>query len=186
MRRLVWALLLLLPACASSPKTQFFALEPVPPSEHAAQLSGTPVAVTALRLPPTLDRLQIVRRGQGNALDVSETDRWAAPLDEMARRVLIQDLELRAKPGVVVQPDMPQPKGDIRDVVVGVQRFDADASGKVELTCEWMLLSGSPPHPVLQRKEHIGVPGGPSQAAGMSTALGVLADRIVAELAKGR
>lgn len=131
MRRLILAMALLLHACASSPNVQFFALEPVPPSGPETDLSGAPITLSAMRLPPMLDRLEIVRRGENNSIEVSETDRWAAPLDEMARLVLTEDLALRSKAELVVDPDMPKVRTDLRSLSVYVKRFDAGPSGEV-------------------------------------------------------
>ena len=75
--------LFFLAACGSSAKTNFYALEPLPSAQPvSAQGPDTPVSVDRVELPAMLDRLSLVTEGPGNRISVSDTDRWAAPLDE--------------------------------------------------------------------------------------------------------
>lgn len=187
--RLVFAMsLLALAACGTSPPTRFFTLEPVPPASSPAAVEGAPITVDAVHLPGVLDRLEVVRQAGPNRLDVSERDRWGAPLDQMSRRVLAEDLAARAPAGLIVQPGAAKPAGPSRALTVSVQEFDVDAAGRAVLDADWTLLAGNPPKPALHRRERIeadGAAGGSdAQAAAMSRALGQFADRIVAALAK--
>jgi uncharacterized protein len=177
--------LLLLASCGTSPKSRFYALESVPGVRIAEPVSGPPIVVDAVHLPDVLDRLPLVRRAGPTQLQISDTDRWAAPLDEMSRRVLAWDLAARLPTGLVVAPDAPKPPGAVRALVVSVEEFDADAAGQVRLDAVWTLLAGSPQKPVLERRETIrvgGADGFASEPAAMSRALGVLADRIASAL----
>jgi uncharacterized protein len=187
-RSLGLVVLLLLTSCATSPKSRFYALEPVPGTRIAETVSGPPIVVDAVHLPDVLDRLPLVRRVDSNQVQISETDRWAAPLDEMSRRVLAWDLATRLPAAVVVAPDAPKPPGAVRGLVVSVEEFDADAAGRVRLDAVWTLLAGSPQKPVIERRETIRVDGADrfaSEPAAMSRALGLLADRIAAALRAG-
>jgi uncharacterized protein len=189
MKRLaVLALLALLAGCGSSPKTHFYALAPVPPAGAHGEASGPPIVVDAVRLPAVLDRLQLVRSSGETRLDISDADRWGAPLDQMSRRTLARDLAARLPPGMVLAVDQPKPPGGTRALVVSVQRFDADAAGRVRLDAVWTLFAGSPQRPVLERRSAIVVDGAgdfAAQPAAMSRALGKLADDIAEALARG-
>jgi uncharacterized protein len=178
-------------ACGSSPQTRFFTLEPQPPSTASAPpIEGTPITVDAVHLPPVLDRLELVRHASPDRLVVSDQDRWGVPLDQLARRVLARDLAARLWPGLIVEPGAPRPPGPTRGLTVAVQEFDINAAGRVVLDAEWTLLAGRSAKPVTGHPEHIEVDvaadGSEAQAAAMSRALGVLADRIVATLAANR
>jgi len=178
------ALLLVVAGCAASPPTHYFTLATVPGSAPAASGSaaGAPLAVDAVHLPGTLDRLEMVRRADQNRLAISETDRWGEPLDEMTRDVLDQDLMMRLPAGAVLPPGAPK-AGRTRAIVVNVQEFDSDAAGRVRLYAEWSLLEGGAQQPRLRREERIELDGAKDaagQAAVMSKALGELADRIAA------
>ena len=99
-------LVLAMTACGSSPKTHFYTLDAVPATQHAdhAARSDVPVTVGRVELPGTLDRLSIVTRGDRNQVSVSDQDRWAAPLDELVRRALTDDLRMRLPRRSPVQP----------------------------------------------------------------------------------
>ena len=172
-------------ACGRSPKTHFYTLDAVPAApraEHAAR-SDAPVTVGRVELPGTLDRLSIVTRGDRNQVSVSDQDRWAAPLDELVRRALTDDLRMRLPPGTVLAPGDGAPNG-ARSLALNVQHFMADQSGRVDLDAEWTLQRrdkpGAPQHAAIQVNA-TGQDDG-ATAAAMSQALGELADRIAAEL----
>jgi uncharacterized protein len=177
-------LLLLLTACGSSPKTQFYTLDAVPGAGQAETVHAHgPIMVGHVDLPATLDRLWIVRSGSGNAIEVSDVDRWAAPLDELVRNALTGDLRSRLPPGTVLAPGDTAPEGT-RTVTLNVLQFMADQSGRVVLDTDWSVQRGNrrgmPQHAEIQ------VAGsgnsGAAVAAAMSQAVAQLADRIAATL----
>lgn len=179
----LFAALVLLAACGTSPPTQYFALEPVLPHRPAQPVAGPPLTVDAVHLPPELDRLDIVRRGPDDRIQIGPNQRWAAPLDEMARRVLAQDLADRLPRGMLIAPDAPEPPGRLRGLVAILQEFDADAAGRIVLDGEWMVAERGTTRPGSPRHVHLEEAGGPNQAAAMSRALGRFADDIAAGLA---
>jgi uncharacterized lipoprotein YmbA len=187
--RLIPALLLLaLTACASSPPTRFFALDPAAPGAAASRGRETsaPVKVDAVHIPPTLDRESMVRGESGNQLQISSQDRWAGDLGEMIRRVLTQNLASRLPPGGVIAPESPAPPS-ARGLVVDILTFQPQG-GEVVLDADWTLLQGTQSNVVLHRSAHLTAPGASSaqgQAAAMSTLLGELADGIAARIGDG-
>lgn len=187
-RLLAVLLTLTLAACASSPQTRFFALDPVAPGAAPAADSGavrTPVKVDAVHIPPALDRDSIVRGESDNQLEISSQDRWAGDLGEMIRRVLTQDLAQRLPSGMVIAPESPAPPS-ARGVVVDILTFQPQA-GDVVLDADWTLLQGTQSNAVLRRSVHLRTAAGASaqsQAAAMSTLLGQLADDIAAKMGR--
>jgi hypothetical protein len=105
-------------------------------------ITGYPVWIATVIVPKTLDRTQLVRRASANRLDVSENNHWAAPLDDMARRVLSQDLATRLPEGMVIQPGEPLPSGRLRRIAVDLSTFESDLEGHVVLNAQWTLESG--------------------------------------------
>ena len=188
--RLIPVLLTLtLAACASSPPTRYFALDPVSPgAAPAADLPATaraPVKVDAVHLPPALDRNSIVRGESDNQLEISSQDQWAGDLGEMIRRVLTQDLAQRLPSGTVIAPESPAPPR-ARGLVVDILTFQPQA-GEVVLDADWTLLEGTQSNPVLRRSAHLTAPAASSaqsQAAAMSSLLGELADTIAAQMSR--
>ncbi len=194
-RRIVLAALagaLVLAGCSiggSSPKTAFFTLSPVKGSAAPAGDRIAPVTVTEFRVPETLDRREMVRKTGENRLDVQGAERWGAPLGDMARGVLSQDLTDRLPPNTVVAPSAAQANSGVRYVTIDVATFMPAAKGGTTLDAEWSLIPRPGAPPAIHRHVHIevagGGAGGADQARAMSQALGELADRIVQALARG-
>ena len=186
--RLIAALLVLtLGACASSPPTRFFALDPAPPGAAPAggqaDTTRTAVKVDAVHIPPALDRESMVRGESDNQLQISSQDRWAGDLGEMIRRVLTQDLAERLPSGTVVAPESPAPPS-AHGLVIDILTFQPQA-GEVVLDADWTLLEGTQSNPVLHRSTHLTAPAAGSaqgEAAAMSALLGQLADDIAARI----
>lgn len=191
MRRIAWQaavlLAVLLPAaCGSSPKTHFFTLDATSPSAPApaGTWNGPQLQVQHITLPPTLDRLSLVRASSSTRIDISNADRWAAPLDSIVRDTLSDDLRRRLPQGAVLPPDAEAPPSHLRPVSVAVQRFMGDAAGHVVLDADWRVTDGRSGHVLASGHESIqetaGSPQSDAVVVAMGRALGVLADRIAA------
>lgn len=181
--RLAIALLavLALAGCGSSPKTHYFALSPLKEAPRAPVALAWPVTVASIEIPPTLDRRQMVRQTGATTMQISDQDRWTAPLGDMTRLVLSQDLAALLPPNMMVAPDLPAPP-QTRRIVVAIDWFGTDASNDTSLVGSWSLLEGNPAHPVLRREISLKVGGGVGQAAAMSRLVALLAQRIATTL----
>jgi uncharacterized lipoprotein YmbA len=183
MRRafLLAPLVLALGACGSSPKTQFYTLDPVGGAPTTAH--GTPLQIGHVDLPGALDRQSIVTHAAGNRVDISDQDRWAAPLDELVRRALTEDMRTRLPHGTVLTAGDTAPPGT-RTLKLNVQQFMPDTSGDVVLDADWGLehsgKTGTPRHASIQTR--MDGHGGEAIANAMSRALGQLADDIVQQM----
>ena len=178
--RLVFPVILLLAGCGSSPETHYYKLSVVGAEATHAAPTAAPVQVTAVHLPPSLDRLERVVQSGPNRVQLSDQERWSAPLDEMARDVLSQDLRARLPPGAVVMPDAPAPK-NTRQIVVSVAQFGPNADGEVELTGDWSLLKPGTDDVIGRQPVSLRTPAGrdaDSQVGAMSRLLGQLAAQI--------
>jgi uncharacterized protein len=165
---------MLLVACASSPPTRFYTLSDTSAEAHAPAGVGQ-VTIGAVTIPGELDRPEIVRRVGLNQLSISGANRWAAPLDEIIRRVLAEDIA-RRMPGAAAEQQ--------RLVSVDIREFYGDAGCNVILRAVWTLRqTGAQPV-----SEEIPVPSSgacPGTLADtMSIALGRLSDRIIAGVAR--
>lgn len=174
---------LLLAGCASSPRANFYTLSRIPPNAAPVPISF-PVQVAAVHLPPSLDRRQMVRLSSDNRVAISGTDRWSAPLDEMVRNVLSEDLAARLPEGATILPRAPAPRGTAA-LVVTITQFGPDAAGSVRLNGSWALLAGGADTPMIERDVQIDAghaATADATAAAMSRALGQLASDIAAAL----
>jgi len=163
--------------CSSSPPTRFYTLSDTAPEAPAPAGMGV-VQVTGVTIPGELDRPELVRQIGPNQLSIAGLDRWAAPLDQMIRRVLSDDIGRR----------VPSPvQGQQYPVSVDIHEFYGDDSCNVTLRAAWTVRQ---PHAAAMQpaNEDIRVPSTgacPATLAGtMSTAIGQLSDRIVAGVAR--
>ncbi|HTT00673.1 MAG TPA: PqiC family protein [Steroidobacteraceae bacterium] len=179
--------LLLLASCASSPPAKFFTLAPLTASEAAGGAAPvTPVQVSAVHIPPALDRQEIVRQSGPNELEISDRNRWAAPFAEMTQRVLTQDLAARRPPGSVILPKEPVPP-KTGMIVVDILQFACEPSGTVVFDGAWALVPAGADAPSLSRRVHLTESANPGdygdQVRAMSVILGRIADDMAMALA---
>lgn len=183
---LALATTLLLVGCGTSPKTQYHMLDTIPGMRAPVRLSQ-PVVVAAVRIPPSLDRREMVLSEGANSVQISGTDRWAGPLGSMTRRVLSQDLAARLMGDMVIMPDAPAPSKATR-IVVTLSQFGPQPDGSVALGADWSVVAPISGDLVLRRDVHFtasdGARDGNAVAAAMSRLLDRLADDIVATLAR--
>ncbi|MCC8400667.1 PqiC family protein [Paraburkholderia sp. MMS20-SJTN17] len=174
-----------LAGCAHSVPTHYVTLNAMPADPPPATAPITPIQLTAVHIPAVLDRLEVVTLTSQNRLTIDENDRWGAPLAQMMRRTLAQDLLTRLPAGSFVDPDAPAPPGT-RKLVVTVLDATADTSGMLTLEAEWTLLTGHPDQAPLRQQVRLdsAISGhdAPAQAAALSRVLGDLADRIAASV----
>jgi uncharacterized lipoprotein YmbA len=175
----------LLAACQSSPPTHYFALTEIAPSAPRASLPAQiPIRVERVTIPGELDRLELVRRSTSNRLQIATFDLWAAPLEDMIRRVVADDLAARCSPGTMASVNEPAAGDPRRHLYIDVQEFSGDEHGAVRLHAAWLLQT---PNAASQRgTEEVAVEASDATAdalaAAMSRALAGFADRIAAAL----
>ena len=174
---LVITALLLIGACSSSPPTHFYTLSDTAPETTPPAGIGW-VRIVGVTIPGELDRPELVRRIGPNQLNIAGLDRWAAPLDQVIRRALSDDI-LRRVPS-------PAP-GQQYSVSVDIREFYGDGACNVTLRAAWTLQQ-TRPGDVQPVNEEIQVPSSgtctATLPATMSIALGQLSDRIIAGVAR--
>jgi uncharacterized protein len=185
-RWLVLALSMVLAACGSSPKTQFYTLDAVTPQGPVKAAAAIPVQVAAVHIPPALDRQEMVRETAPHQLDISDQNRWGGSLDTMIQGVLTQNLAQRLPPSSIVLPQEPAPQRHDA-IVVDILQFDEDGSGQVIFDGSWSLTASDADKPLTSRHLRLTARAGSNsyseQVAAMSRVLGELSDSIAGELA---
>lgn len=174
--------------CASSPAMHYYILSEVPADARlTAAPDVAPVRLDRVTVPNELDRSELVRRIDATRVQIVEGDRWAAPLDDMIRRVLSGDLATRLPQGMVVDPNEPAIGERRQSLSVDIQEFYGDAACAVTLRAAWVLKQ--PDTPSLHGNEEARIAssgncgGNSSLPAAMSQALGQLSDRIAGAIA---
>jgi len=181
-RATVTLLALLLCACAGA-QTRFYTLQPTTPAaDDRAAYAGPPLRVDAVHIPASLDRPELVRDEGGDRFTVSDNDHWAAPVGELLRRVLTQDLAARLPPDKVIFPDAPKLPGS-QGVVVDILSITPSAEGVV-MQASWTVLPAPRSAVVRQRTVRLTVPSAKAGVKGNATELSALAGQLAAAIAQ--
>jgi uncharacterized lipoprotein YmbA len=175
-------LTLILSACAGAP-TRFYTLQPaITAPGSLAPYTGPPLRVDAVHIPASLDRPELVRDEGGDRFTVSDNDHWAAPVGELLRRVLTQDLGALLPPEKVIFPDAPKPPGS-RGVIVDILSITPSSEGVV-MQASWSLLPVAKSGALRQRTVRLVVPLGGTGVAGNASELSALASKLAAAIAE--
>jgi len=178
-------LVALLASCRSSPPKHFYVLDPIPAQQRATTATGTVVQVAAVNIPAALDRQEMVREAATGSLQISDINRWGAPLADMTQNVLTRDLTERLPVDAVLPPRTSAPPGSL-EITVDLLQFGRDATGNVVLDGGWALYRLGSDTPVMNRqvklKEEVAATDYASQVQAMSRLLGLLADDIAGSL----
>ena len=96
-------------ACGSSAPTQFYALRSVAPAAGVRAAPSLPIRIAHVEVPSALDRPEIVREQEGNQLKIDDLSHWAAPLGQLMRTALVEDVIKRLPNGQIVPAEAPKP-----------------------------------------------------------------------------
>jgi uncharacterized protein len=149
-------------ACGGTAPSRFYTLSSVPPAAPVVAPAATgqgdqrlsTLLVGTIDLPQTLDRPQFVRRSGSNTVDIAELDRWSEPLEGMIRRCLADDLAARLPRTRILTSELPSVPIDNR-LMLEIDRFEADESGRVRLNAQWFVSSEDAAAPRLSRRSTI-------------------------------
>jgi uncharacterized protein len=141
-----------LAACGGfSPKpdpSRFFTLSSLPQVEQGSLKNSTRpekmfLGIGPIKFPGYLDRQEIVVRSAQNRFDLSETDRWAEPLQENFSRVLAENLALLLNTDlVIIYPWSPTNRPRYQ-VEIDVLRLESDSERNGQLFARWSVVAGA-------------------------------------------
>jgi uncharacterized lipoprotein YmbA len=178
------AIAMALGGCRSAP-TRIYTLTPAAPASHVDVYHEPALRVDTLSVPAGWDRIEILRLSSAGTLQISDFDHWAAPLAQLARHTLSDDLDQRLPPGSVIYPRLPKPSGalgvnvDILDFTIGPSQASMRAS--------WIISpSGNIPgakRSTAELRSSMSSEQPAAVAHAWSDLIGQLADRIAADAA---
>ena len=181
MRVTAIAFTILLAGCGfmKRPPNQFYALDTIPGTPLT--VSGAPVGVEGIELPPGLDQRGIVVMNADHKVEVRGTNQWTSPLEEMVIHTLAFNLASRLPDGMVVLPGQGKPAAAMRSIYINFEELAPGPEPAFVLDARWSVgLSAA------SRHERITIPmtslETPAVVDAMSQALAQLADRIAAGL----
>ena len=178
-----------LAACGTSPPVSYYTIEPSTPSTDrvASSYRGPALSMGSLRVPPTMDRLEMLRDVQAGRVEVRELDHWAAPLARSARLALAQDLAARLPAGTLRFGAEPSDSPAAAVVKVQVLSLKIDG-GLASMSATWSVDASSTAAgeatTSIRGDSMLQAPAGSGAletARAWSALLGLLADDIVAK-----
>ena len=140
---MIAAALIALAGCGSSKSSNFYQLDEPAATRLDGLERGLAVGVGPVNLEPYLDRPQIVIRGAGHKLDLSEFNRWVEPLNDSISRVLVVSLSNMLESTRVYK--IPRRNKTIPlefRVEIDIARFDGMLGGDALLVSRWTLYGG--------------------------------------------
>ena len=132
--------LLAVTGCGSTPPSNHYQLDEPAATRLSGIDRGIAVGVGPVNLEPYLDRPQIVIRGAGHKLELSEFNRWSEPLKDSISRVIIVNLSNMLESTRVFQ--VPRRNKTIPlefRIEIEIARFDGELGGDALLVARWTL-----------------------------------------------
>ncbi len=118
-----------------------------------------PVIVGPVEIPAYLDRPQVVRFTGPNKLHVSQSARWAEPLDGAVERVIAANLQGLGNGALDVLPFSRNvslgPGGQGLRILLNIYSFEQRPDGKVVLDVWWCLVPKDKIQRVAERREYL-------------------------------
>ena len=158
------AALLIMVGCGTTPPSNFYQLNEPAATRLTGVERGIAVGVGPVNLQPYLDRPQIVVRGVGHRLELSEFNRWVEPLNESVSRVVIINLSNMLESTRVFK--IPRRNKTIPlefRVEIDIARFDGALGGDAVLVARWTLY-GREEAALLTKVSLISEPSGEAEA----------------------
>lgn len=132
--------------CATSPRTHFYTLSHASVETAARRAPHTQapfyIEITAIEIPATVARTQLVITDRSGTVNVKEQHRWLAPLDDQIRAALSEELMSRLHTLDVSQIPHASDRPVYR-IAFNVQRFesrlDAPAAGHALIEAIWSV-----------------------------------------------
>lgn len=169
--------------------SKFYLLTPTadtatPTSATAPTQSSTDsftLGLGPIKLPPYLDRPEIVTRAAPNRLELSKEDRWGESLQNGFTRAMQRDLAAQSGAVVIVFPWYNTVHIDMQ-VQIDVYRFETDSQGVATLSAKWTILDSTGKNILYTVETRLTQPSKPGDnteaAAALSRTIGDLSSQI--------
>jgi uncharacterized protein len=121
-----------------SASTRIYTLGRAAPASHIDVYHAPALRVDTLNVPAGWDRIEILKLSAAGTLQISDFDHWAAPLAQMARQTLSDDLDQRLPSGTVIYPRLPKP---INALGVNVDILDFNmVPSQASMRASWTIV----------------------------------------------
>jgi uncharacterized lipoprotein YmbA len=175
---------LTLGACHSAP-TRIYNLDPAVPATRLDTYQAPALRIDTLNVPASWDRIEILGLTADGKLQIGDFDHWSAPLAQIARQTLSDDLDQRLPSGSVIYPRLPKSNGAL-GIDVDILEFTVVAS-QASMRASWLIVpsvgSQSAKRSVASLQGSMTSTEPAAVAHAWSELIGQLADRIAADAA---
>lgn len=134
-------LVLLVTACANAPSVQFYVLEPLSQIAPITVLDTRQhtIGIGPISVPALLERKQIITRHAGNAVEISEFQQWASPLQDNLLQALRRNIS-SLQPNDIVRAYPWSVHGTVDlQIVVDIIRFDTTPGKSANFEANWTI-----------------------------------------------
>jgi uncharacterized protein len=178
---------LLLAACVTRQRDHFYVLDPQPAAIVTSRSQFERQVTLRVTIPSLVDRGEMVVETAGG-VSVMDHERWAAPLADMITSALSQDIE-RRRSDVVVLPKSADKAGiPLFRIAVEIDHVTARLADHFSIETHWRVTDARTGKETLGRDTFVS-PQQPQSyadiAVAFSACIGLLADRLAAEIPTG-
>jgi uncharacterized lipoprotein YmbA len=171
-------------ACHSAP-TRIYGLDPAMPATRMDIYAAPALRIDTLNVPASWDRIEILSLSAAGQLEIRDFDHWSAPLAQIARQTLSDDLDQRLPSGSVIYPRLPKPNTAL-GINVDILEFTVAAS-QASMRASWLIVPAEGPQAAKRNAALLQGPMTSTDPAAVAQAwsklIGQLADRIAADAA---
>jgi uncharacterized lipoprotein YmbA len=174
----------LLSACATSRPDHFYILNAQPPGAAEARAAPTTQVTLKVTLPSLVDRPEMIVNTSADGVTVLEHERWGAPLPELVLQTLGRDIEHR-RGDILVGSQGGIHAGTPIKITVDVVQMTVRKGQLVSIETHWRILDPHTGKDVVGSEAFIAnmvQDSYPAIAQALSDCLGLVADRLVAQL----
>jgi uncharacterized protein len=123
---------------------RLFTLSPLPETGEPAAISSpdtvrASIGVGPIHLPGYLEQDEILTRISESGFTLSDTDRWAEPLEDNIARVLARNLSTLLHTDQLTLHPWPAPQLPTYQLEIEMLAFEADTAGTAHLAAHWFL-----------------------------------------------
>ena len=166
---------LLTPTADSAPATT------APTAQTTSNKGDFTLGLGPIKLPPYLDRPEVVTRAAPNRLELSKEDRWGESIQNGFSRAMERDLAAQSGVAVIMFPWYNTVHVDMQ-VQIDVFRFETDANGTATLSAKWTILDSTGKNVLYTVESNLTQPSKPGDnteaAAALSRTIGDLSGQI--------
>ena len=182
------ACILLLCGCAASHPDHFYQLGVTPVGAPVARTAPVTQATLKVSVPAVVDRSEMIVNSGGDGVIILEHERWAAPLADLVSQTLARDVERRRAYILVAAPGAIRAPHAALKMAVDVVQVSVRRGARATLEAQWRIVdartgreaSGSDVFSASAAADDYA-----DIARALSECLGLLADRLTAELPHG-